>query len=238
MVYTVCMALPRSSRALWILAGALWGAALVSGFTILWHYAAQPGERAPAPARWPAASSLTRDPTHATLVMFVHPRCPCSHASLVELGHLVARVRGRVAAHVAVVRPTGVDDADFAHGELRSLAASLPEVRLVDDVGGVEARRFGAETSGATLVYETDGALAFSGGLTSVRGHEGDSFGQERIVALLSGQRPDRADSPVFGCPLDDHSPPPDEQQAHSPPTHAPEAQARQTHSPLRGGTR
>jgi hypothetical protein len=37
-----------------------------------------------------------------------------------------------------------------------------------------------------------------------VRGHEGDSFGQERIVALLAGGTADRADSPVFGCPLSD----------------------------------
>jgi hypothetical protein len=200
------MALVRSSRAQWMLAGVVWVAALVAGFTVLWHYAAHPGGRAPAPARWPAASSLTRDPTRATLLMFVHPRCPCSRASLIELGHLVARVGGRVDPIVAFVRPTGADDADFARGELRTLAASLPEVRLVDDVGGVEAGRFGAETSGATLLYERDGSLAFSGGITSVRGHEGNSFGQERIVALLSGQRPDRADSPVFGCPLDDES--------------------------------
>jgi hypothetical protein len=197
----------RRTRALWLLAGFAWAAALIGGFTILWRYAARPGDRAAAPARWPAASTLTRDPTRATLLMFVHPRCACSRASLVELGHLVARVRGRLAPIVAFVRPPGADDADFARGELRTLAAALPEARLVDDAGGVEARRFGAATSGATLVYAPDGALAFSGGLTSVRGHEGNSFGQERIVALLAGRQPDRADSPVFGCALDESSP-------------------------------
>jgi hypothetical protein len=142
------------------------------------------------------------------LLMFVHPRCACSHASLVELGHLVARVRGRVAPTVVFVRPRGADDPDFARGELRTLAASMPDVAIVDDAGGVEARRFGAATSGATLVYDTNARLLFAGGLTSVRGHEGNSFGQERIVALLSGAAADRTDSPVFGCALEDDSQP------------------------------
>ena len=42
------------------------------------------------------------------------------------------------------------------------------------------------------------------GKLTQVRAHEGDSFGQERLVALLEGRQADRRDSPIFGCPLTD----------------------------------
>ena len=61
----------------------------------------------------------------------------------------------------------------------------------------------------AALLYGSDGRLAFSGGLTSVRGHAGDSFGQERIVSLITTGAADRAESAVFGCPLDDD--PPDE---------------------------
>ena len=42
----------------------------------------------------------------------------------------------------------------------------------------------------------------FSGGLTSSRGHEGDSFGVRRIASLLTTGTADRRDSPVFGCAL------------------------------------
>jgi hypothetical protein len=56
--------------------------------------------------------------------------------------------------------------------------------------------------SGFTLLYDPAGRLRFAGGITSARGHEGDSFGQRRILAVLSGDPADRADAPVFGCSL------------------------------------
>jgi hypothetical protein len=127
--------------------------------------------------------------------MFVHPQCTCSRASLHELGNLLRRVPGRAHALVAFVGEGG---------DLRQIAASLPDTELVDDARGEESRRFGAATSGATLLYDASGRLAFSGGITAVRGHEGDSFGQERVVALLQGGAADRRESPVFGCPLHD----------------------------------
>ena len=38
-------------------------------------------------------------------------------------------------------------------------------------------QRFGAETSGQTLLYDRDGRLLFSGGTTGSRGHDGDNAG-------------------------------------------------------------
>jgi hypothetical protein len=105
-----------------------------------------------------------------------------------------------MAAEVVFVGPEGVQP-DFVEEGLRAQAAGLPGTLVVDDTG-VEAKRFGAETSGAVVLYGAAGKLAFSGGLTSVRGHEGNSFGQERIVALVTIGGADRADSPVFGCSL------------------------------------
>jgi hypothetical protein len=57
-------------------------------------------------------------------------------------------------------------------------------------------------TSGAVLLYSSDGKLLFQGGITPARGHQGDSFGRQRILALLDGDAPDRRDAPVFGCAL------------------------------------
>ena len=73
---------------------------------------------------------------------------------------------------------------------------------MIRDDAGTEAARFRAAASGFVVLYDGDGRLRFAGGLTSSRGHEGDSFGRRRILAVLSGQTPDRDDAPVFGCAL------------------------------------
>jgi hypothetical protein len=193
---------PLGLRSTWPwLATLTWVLAVVAGFAILWRHAAGRGVASRAPVTWPAESRLHRAAAGATLLVFVHPHCPCSRATLNELGRLLGRVRGRVSAAVVLVRPDGVAPG-WENGEIRELALRLRGVTTFEDDGGLEAQRFGASTSGATLLYGAGGALEFSGGLTSVRGHEGDSFGQERIVALLTTGLADRADSPVFGCPL------------------------------------
>jgi len=70
------------------------------------------------------------------------------------------------------------------------------------DDDGVEAARFGAATSGQVILYDRDGRLLFSGGITASRGHAGDNDGRDAIVSLLGGGRGTRHSSPVFGCSL------------------------------------
>jgi hypothetical protein len=137
--------------------------------------------------------------------MFVHPKCPCSRASVAELGRLVARVKRPFAASVVFVKPGG-SDGDWSGSGLRESIAAIPGVAIVTDEDGAEAARFGAETSGACVLYDARGRLEFTGGITSMRGHEGDSFGQERMVALLNGETADRGSSPVYGCGLSDEA--------------------------------
>ena len=93
------------------------------------------------------------------------------------------------------------------------IAAALPGVTAVRDDSGREARRFGAATSGQTLLYDAGGALLFSGGITAARGHAGDNAGRSELVSLLNRGRSDRTRTlnlgqsvhdatSVFGCPL------------------------------------
>jgi hypothetical protein len=187
----------------WLAAAVAWLLAVGAGFAVLWRYAAAAGPPSIAPAVWPAGSRLPRAADGATLVMFVHPRCACSRASLDDLAHLMSRVP--VHAVIAFIVPRGVEPG-WKHSGLYDQAARLPGAVIADDEGGVESRRFGAATSGATLLYDARGALLFAGGITDVRGHAGDSFGEERMVALLSGGAADRRDSPVFGCRLEEET--------------------------------
>jgi hypothetical protein len=81
-------------------------------------------------------------------------------------------------------------------------AASIPEVQVHCDEAGVEARRFGAFTSGQAFLFSCRGEMLFRGGITESRGHVGDNRGREAMVSLLRDGSVPRATTPVFGCPL------------------------------------
>src|SRR5713101_1730239 len=48
-------------------------------------YAGTPGRAGSPHANWPATCRLSLDCNRPTLLMFAHPRCPCTRASLGEL---------------------------------------------------------------------------------------------------------------------------------------------------------
>ena len=183
---------------------AAWLLSVGTGFAILVRYDQRPGRPADAPTRWPARSELQRTSERATLVMLVHPRCPCSRASLEELDGIMASTPGLATVHVLFVKPRALTDG-WEETDLWQKAASIPGVHLRQDDDGVEAARFGASTSGQVVLYDADGALLFSGGITPSRGHAGDNDGRAAVVALLTaGHADERAPTPVFGCSLHD----------------------------------
>jgi hypothetical protein len=73
---------------------------------------------------------------------------------------------------------------------------------VIDDPDGAETRRFGAATSGETLLYSPAGKLLFRGGITASRGHSGDNYGRDAIVALVNKPSRRFSNTPVFGCSL------------------------------------
>jgi hypothetical protein len=182
-------------------AGVLWIAVLAVGFTLLWSYKLRPGDAAGPPDGWPAESRVGLSLDRATLVLFAHPRCPCTRASLAELARLMSGLGDRVSATVVFFRPRDAD-ATWDETDLWPRAAAIPGVTTVRDDDGVEAARFHAFTSGTAVLYDAGGRLLFTGGLTSARGHEGDSAGLRRIRSLLRTGRADRFEAPVYGCSL------------------------------------
>jgi hypothetical protein len=181
----------------------LWCLAVASGMGWLWKYAATPGSATDPPPEWPSASRVERTPHKATLVMLAHPQCSCTAASLGELELLMARVHDLASAHVLFVRPAAVPDGWDATS-LWQKAARIPGVTVSWDVEASEAHRFGAMTSGQTVVYDAAGRLLFHGGITGARGHRGDNLGRARIVTLLTRGDADRRESFVYGCALED----------------------------------
>ena len=182
-----------------------WVIAVAFGLRVLLNYDSTPGRVGAVSQSWQSASAIQRTNDRPTLVMFAHPHCPCTRASVGELAEIMAHVQGRVSANVLFVRPKGAAD-DWDETDLRRSAAAIPGVRVSTDVDGLEARRFGAETSGHTLLFDRDGHLVFSGGITQSRGHAGGNAGESAIVSLVNNHRPARSKTFVFGCSLARHT--------------------------------
>ncbi len=187
--------------------GIAWVVAVALGLRILLNYESAPGGVGAVPQSWPATSKIQRASDRPTLIMLAHPHCPCTRASMEELAQVMARVQGKVSAYVLFYKPrgpsrTGGTGPDWENTELRRTAAQIPGVTVLSDIDGAEARLFGAETSGHTLLFNPSGRLLFSGGITQSRGHSGDNAGESAIVSLVNNHFSERAETFVFGCSL------------------------------------
>lgn len=188
-----------------VIFGLIWVALVAFGLRTLMSYESAPGAVGAVSPSWPKASKIPPPHERAALIMVAHPRCPCTDASMEELAKIMAHVQGKVSAYVVFLKPKGASTA-WKNTELRRSAAKIPGVTVLDDPDGIEARRFGAETSGHAFLYDRDGKLLFSGGITQSRGHSGDNNGESAIISLVHNHRADRTNASVFGCPLVDHN--------------------------------
>jgi hypothetical protein len=183
------------------LAIVLWSGAVGGGFAALARYKNTPGEPGLSPADWPAGTHVALARGRDTLLMFAHPQCPCTRASVAELARLMHQVGDRVEAHVLVLKPEG-GEAGWEKTDVWTRSAEIPGVSVAADPDGREAARFGASTSGQVVLYDPGGRLLFRGGITGARGHEGDNAGRDHMAALIRTGSADARESRVFGCAL------------------------------------
>jgi hypothetical protein len=187
-----------------VIAVALWSAAVIAGIQRLWSYEGTPGDRSSVPSTWPGSSLVTVDRERATLMMFVHPLCVCTRASLSELREAIDVADSAPAVWIVLLSPHGM--AKNWEENIANIAKRIPEATIVTDVDGKAADTFGASTSGHVVVYDREGRLAFSGGITGARGHVGDNDGRRGLIGALHGGG-DAHEYPIFGCGLDDPEP-------------------------------
>lgn len=184
---------------------ALWLLVVLGAMIWLNYYKAIPGPGGQAPPRWPVESRLHRARSLPTLILFAHPKCPCTQASLSELRVVLSSLRDKVAPEVVFLLPNGTGN-DWRRTAAWRTAESIPGVHAFADAGGVETARFGAQVSGQVVLYGADGWLLFQGGITGSRGHEGANPGRSRLMARLTGGASNTETSLVYGCGLDDVS--------------------------------
>jgi hypothetical protein len=194
-------------RSILAMVAMLWFASTATGLWVLWAYDNRPGTPAIAVDRWPSESGLARETTRPTLVMLVHPRCTCSRASLGELAEILARAKVHPKTYVLFLRPEGFSEG-WEKTDLWRTASALTDVTVVLDDDGTRARQFGAATSGQTFLYDAEGTLRFSGGVTGARAHAGENAGRTAVLALLEQSPPaplggrQSVWTRVFGCSL------------------------------------
>jgi len=193
--------LARGRRPLVLFACAVWLSVLLVGFSALARHSAEPCLPALAPERWPAAAPIARAAQQPTLVLFLHPLCPCTRATLAELEVLLQRWEGELSVETVFTVDTDADGQWMENDSFRE-AAHIPGVRLSIDRGGRIAQLFGARTSGQVLLYAADGRRLFAGGITLARGHLGDNQGIEALDAWMRGASGAASATPVYGCGL------------------------------------
>jgi hypothetical protein len=187
-----------------VLAGiAVWLTFVSVGFGALWKYATTPGINANPPQQWPAHTKLDRRPGHPILLIFLHPECECSRATLGELAILMAHEQGVLDAVALFTMPDSEAD-QWGKSGLLTAARAIAGVRVIEDRDLRLIRQFGAHTSGQTLLYGTSGRLLFKGGITAIRGHSGDNAGRTAIGYLIHNPIPAAIPvvTRVFGCSL------------------------------------
>lgn len=186
-------------RKLWI---AVWGIMVMATFATLANYTSRPGIAGAVPPDWPVESTITRA-SGRQLLLFLHPHCPCSNATLSELQRLVRLLPSSKQLALVYYRPSNSSaswEADYLNSEI----SLFRHAEIVDDVAGIEASRFGATTSGHVVLVGADNSIEFSGGITAGRGHEGDNPAKSALVHILGthSRWHGRTQFPVYGCSL------------------------------------
>lgn len=192
----------RKGELVRMLTAAGWLGGIAVGWFGLVAYSTQPGPIADPPPSWPAESAIPRTAGKPTLVMFAHPRCPCTRATIEELARIMAVSQGAARVYVCMYLPDA--DAGWGRTDLWESAATIPGVTVLPDVAGAEARRFGATTSGHVALYDAHGDLIYSGGITPARGHAGDNKGAGAVRGGLKGLISSVSRMPTYGCALVD----------------------------------
>jgi len=177
----------------------VWIAILILLFAKLAMYGQASGELGIPPNA--ISTDIPIEPDVHTLVMAIHPRCPCSQASLYELERLLPKCENRLKVHFYLYDSPDKEASWFAEvsDEVRR---RFPDAQVLPDPDGDIARLLGAYTSGSAVLYEPNGTPVFWGGITSGRGHAGDNLGSDSIYAIVDNREPPRVKTLVYGCAI------------------------------------
>ena len=183
-----------------VVAAFVWTATVGAMYHAIRQFESTPGRAADALTSWPSSSRIPRAAGEWRLVMLVHPHCSCSRASIDELRRIIEKSPASLETYVVVYRPK-----EFPQGwektDVFTSASHLARTHIILDNDGHEASIFHGFTSGQTFLYDGDGKLRFSGGITLLRGHAGFNSGSAEVMQIAR-TRAGSGVHPVFGCAI------------------------------------
>ncbi|QDV47128.1 hypothetical protein Enr13x_70370 [Stieleria neptunia] len=181
------------------------------GFIQLTDYSSRPGRAGQAPRQLTDLALLEASWTGdvpgiplgemPTLLVFYHPKCPCTAATVRVLERLQPRFKPTLRIIAVAYCPPDQDDA-WIESRTTTALSNLTGTQTVIDRGGKLSEQFGALVSGHLLLYGADGRLTFSGGITPYRGHEGDSPSSLDLLRRINAPPDDCGQWAVFGCSI------------------------------------
>lgn len=187
---------------------AAWLIAVACGWWALTAYSlpASPRVELEPPSRWPEDSGIAAPAEGNVLLIFVHPRCPCTQATIAELAklrcHLLRRGAGRWPSTYIVATIPQTRESSWTDSPLLRRAVHELDGTLVLDENGLRSKRFGATHSGTVLLYNDQKIRRYAGGVTIARGHEGDNRGLQSLQSILLGENVQPVSLPALGCRL------------------------------------
>ena len=178
-----------------------WGITVLGGVLAVTAYSNSPGTQLDTGYEWPTGSTITLHSHLPTILLFVHPKCPCSLATVRELQRSLGSDSDAMSIQIGLYCPED-SEGSWTDTRLKRLAEQAFANSTFVDQNGTEAKRFGAITSGHVLAFSPTGRRLFRGGVTSARGHEGDNLGVEALRKIVAGEPNSCTTTPVFGCPI------------------------------------
>lgn len=191
--------LPLRSKLLLALLIPTWVGIIVHCQAWLLGYGLAPGEvHRPASIIHKDGKLASGRESRPRLILALHPRCPCSRATLSELEKILSERPGVGEVTILMYKPALESD-EWMSGSIWERCRAI-ECRIVVDTDGRIAGSLGCQTSGSVVVYDAEGRLRYYGGITAGRGHEGDNPGARAVKDIFAGLQVEAESMPVFGC--------------------------------------
>lgn len=177
-----------------------WLGLVFLGLSRLNDFSQTPGKSSEVPFKFPSHSTLASRSKKPLLLVFIHPKCVCSRATVSELEKLIPHL-SNIEVKVIFNQFSGRDIA-WTKNDLWVRAEKIKGIEMILDERSRETQMFKVETSGHTFLFDEKGELVFSGGITPARGHEGESNGQMMIKKWIKTRANMSTFEKVFGCEL------------------------------------
>jgi hypothetical protein len=190
------------SRTILIAVLGIWFGGMSFGFWKALDYERAATQSGSPPVQWPVSGAPQRNPTRPTLLIFIHPKCPCTRATLRELDRLLAHHQKNELTVLAIFLSSEGHPSGWEKTDLWTYACGIPGVQALADARDSWRKMFHAKSSGECLLYSPSGELRFHGGITSGRGHEGYSGSQTSLSRAIAHESTSLQRTAVFGCAL------------------------------------